>query len=196
MRRALLRRLRDDRRGSPAIEFAICAPVMALVVMGLGDMSHQIYVQSLLDGQLQKAARDSALQGGGANTSTIDATVEARVGAIVKNGTWTWSRRSYSNFATARAERYDDTNGNNARDAGECFDDVNGNKSWDADPGAAGQGGADDVTVYSATLSYPRIFPFAAAFGGGTYQSVSAKTVLKNQPYASQATQTVESICT
>ena len=92
-------------------------------------------------------------------------------------------------------EPFEDTNGNNQRDPGECYRDINGNGSWDAEPGTTGQGGANDVTLYRIRITYPRIFPVAPLIGASPYQTVTAETLLKNQPYATQAAPTVNRLC-
>ena len=59
-----------------------------------------------------------------------------------------------------------------------------------------GQGGANDVTYYKMTVTYPRLFPFAWLIGWSATQTISAATILKNQPYATQTVTTVQTICT
>jgi len=93
-------------------------------------------------------------------------------------------------------EPFTDSNGNGVRDPGECFTDENGNGSWDQDPGAAGQGGASAVTVYTMTATYPRLFPVAGLLGWPKTQTISATTLLKNQPYATQTTTANVTVCT
>lgn len=201
-----LRRLRDDRRGVTLVEFAIVFPVMALMMMGLGDMLYQMYVKELLAGAIQKAARDSAIQGGAQQTATIDARVLQTMTGVMRmptpscadapaSGTYCATRLSYATFGAVGPEPFDDPNGNNMRDAGECYSDVNGNGRWDAEPGAAGQGGANDVTLYRMRITYPRIFPIARLIGAAPYLTVSAETLLKNQPYATQTAPTIQRLC-
>ena len=62
---------------------------------------------------------------------------------------------------------------------------------WDADPGLSGQGGANDVTLYTMTITYPRLFPVTKALGVSSTQTITATTLLKNQPYATQTLTTV-----
>ena len=81
-------------------------------------------------------------------------------------------------------------------DPKECFDDVNANGIWDADPGKTGQGGANDVALYSMSITYTRIFPVARLLGFSATQTIAAQTLLKNQPYATQAVPTIPSVCT
>src|SRR3546814_2178676 len=56
-------------------------------------------------------------------------------------------------------ERYTDANKNGSYDTGECYDDSNGNGQWDADRGRDGNGGADDVILYSASMTFDRVLP-------------------------------------
>jgi Flp pilus assembly protein TadG len=183
-------------RGATAIEFAIIAPVMILLLMGIGDLSYQIYAQSILSGSLQKAGRDSTIQGAPNNTAAIDQKVTDMVKTIAGNATIAFSRKNYDSFSLIKPEPFTDSNGNGVRDPKECFTDVNGNGSWDADPGIQGQGGANDITVYTVTVTYPRIFPVAKLFGWSANQTISASTLLKNQPYASQSVITPKQVCT
>jgi len=196
MRARFIPGLRDDRRGAVLVEFALLTPLMLLMLMGLGDMLYQVYTQSILNGELQKAARDSGIEGGAASTSTIDAKVQTMVKKIAPGATFTSTRKSYDSFSEVAPEPFTDTNGNGVRDPGECFTDENGNGTWDQDPGAAGQGGASAVTVYTMTATYPRLFPVAGLFGWPTTQTVSATTLLKNQPSATQTTTANVTVCT
>lgn len=206
-----LRSLVRDRRGNTVIEFAIVAPVMIALIMGLLDLGFQIYAQSVLDGAVQKAARDSALQGGAQSTGTIDSRVLGMLQPLIGSpqpscavavpstrvpATWCVTRKNYDNFAAIKPEPFSDTNGNGLRDSSECFQDVNGNGSWDADPGNAGQGGANDVTLYTFSVTFPRLFPVAAMIGWPAMLRMTSTTILKNQPYDSQATTEPKTICT
>lgn len=206
--RALLRRLRRDRRGVTIVEFAIVTPVMMLLILGLGELLYQVYAQSVLNGELQKAGRDSGIEGGATSTATIDGRVITRMTPLMKNLTqncaagsyatpvWCSTRKSYDSFTEVAPEPFTDGNGNGIRDAGECFTDMNDNGTWDADPGANGQGGASAVTLYTMTITYPRMFPVARLFGWSNQQTITSNTLLKNQPYASQTTTDSSTICT
>ncbi|WP_174278603.1 TadE/TadG family type IV pilus assembly protein [Sphingomonas bacterium] len=195
MIRAILR-LRADARGATAVEFAIVAPVMLLLMMGMCDLAYQSYVQAMLSGALQKAGRDATIQDAAGNTAAIDSKVMASVRQVAANATFVTSRKSYGNFGQVAPEPFQDNNNNGQYDkATECFTDVNGNNQWDVDPGLAGQGGANDVVYYTITATYPRLFPMAGLMGWSSTQSVSAQTLLKNQPYANQSTYVVKQVC-
>jgi hypothetical protein len=198
--------LASDRRGNTISEFAMVLPVMLTLIMGMGDLAYQVYVQAILDGEVQKAGRDSAIQGGAQQADTIDARVISMVGKIVKGAvkdcsttpaapSWCAKRLSYGSFSIIKPEDFTDDNKNGIRDPGECFTDVNGNKSWDADPGITGQGGADDVTYYTVSVTFPRLFPVATLFGASNKVTITSRTLLKNQPYASQSVVAPASYC-
>jgi len=185
-----------DQTGGPAAEFAIVLPVALTMVLGFGDLLYQGYMQSVLTGEVQKAGRDSTIQGNATQSTQIDQKVIDAVKAIAPRATFASTRENYDNYSEVGPEPFTDTNHNGIRDAGECYSDVNGNAQWDADPGMAGQGGANDVTVYTMTVTYPRLFPFAWLIGWSASQTIKATTILKNQPYATQTVTTNQTICT
>lgn len=196
MTRSLLRRLGQDRRGATVVEFAVIAPTMLLLLMGLCDLAYQSYVQAHLTGAMQKAGRDSTIQGATNRTALIDAQVMGWVRTVASRATFTSSRRSYSQFGLIKPEQFDDNNSNGIyNQPSECFTDVNGNGTWDADPGLNGQGGANDVVLYRMTVTYPRLFPLAGLIGWTQNQQITATTILKNQPWASQNVFTARRIC-
>lgn len=189
--RALFRTLRRDKRGNTIVEFAIVAPVMVLTMMGLGDLLHQTYAQSVLDGAIQKAGRDSAIQGGANQTAQVDDKVMTMVRRVASDATFVSTRRNESTFTRVGPEAFTDAPPyNGVRDPGECYDDVNNNGVWDANPGRNGQGGASDVTIYRIVVTYRRPFPVWGMLGQPDTQTIAAQTLLKNQPYASQAVTT------
>ena len=187
-------RIARDQRGAAVMEFAILAPVMVMLLMGAMDLSYQAYVRAVLEGAMQKAGRDSGIEG--ATAATIDAKVKAAVFQVARTAEFTITRKAYSNFSNIRPERFTDTNGNGIKDATECYDDINANRRWDADPGIEGQGGANDVTLYTITAVYPRMFPLARILGWSGNETVTVSTLLKNQPFATQAIPTVVNRCT
>ncbi|QNQ11358.1 TadE/TadG family type IV pilus assembly protein [Sphingomonas alpina] len=199
MSRKAFARIAADRRGVTAIEFAIVAPVMGLLLLGAFDTAHSLYMRAVLQGVVQKVARDGALESGTAEAQQIalDNKVRASVRAIATNATITFSRRffrSYDAIATPVAEPFTDTNHNGTCDEGEPYQDENGTNTWDADGGGSGQGNAKDRTVYTVSVSYPRFFPLynliattPAARAEASTTRISATTVLENQPFSDQS---------
>jgi len=197
VRPALLKRFAADTRGLTIIEFAIISPTLLVLMMGTFDLGFRAYATSVLQGEVQKAARDATLETGSTAGSALNSRVQTQVSRIIANGTWSFSRKSYSSFTRAgQAENFTDSNSNGVRDAGECYQDENGNSNWDADVGLNGQGTSDDIVIYTASVSYPRLFPMYGLLGWSANQTISASTTLRNQPYGTQVTYTVTARCT
>lgn len=182
-----LRRLGGDRRGVYAVEFAIITPVFLAMIVGFLDLGYQAYVGGVLQGAVNEAGRNSTLETGPMNAVAIDDRVKNQVKNISKTAVFKSTRKSYSTFAdVGKPEPFTDSNGNGIRDANECFQDINGNGTFDQDRGKDGQGGADDIVKYTMTVTYPSLLPAVRMFGWTGKRSVSASTVLRNQPYGSQ----------
>lgn len=182
---ALLRRLRRNERGIAMVEFALTAPVFLLILMGVFDYCWQMYAQQVLQGAVSKAGRDSTLQINATDQSELDEAVEAQVLKVFKHAEVTFTRKAYDRFDQVGVEeRYTDDNDNGAYDLGECFDDFNKNGRWDADRGSDGNGGADDVILYTASMEFDRILPVWRMLGQSQSTTLSSSTVLRNQPFA------------
>lgn len=176
--------LQQDCQGVAAVEFALIAPTLALVLMGLFDMGYTIYANTMLQGALQRAARASTVEGASNQQATIDEAVQAEVRKVVPDAQFTFSRKAYTNFSDVGvAEDFIDANTNGTCDDGEAFEDANGNGTWDPDRGAKGFGGARDAVLYTVSMTYTRKFPMASLLGMTETVTNEAATVLRNQPY-------------
>jgi Flp pilus assembly protein TadG len=186
-RRLSVRRLAltGDNRGSAVIEFALLAPVFVVLLSGVLDLAHTIYVRSVLNGAIRDAARAGSLEG--ATTTTLDNSLKGVLGGIAPNATYTVTRQSYFDFSDVnRPERWTDSNGNGTCDNNEAYVDENKNGNWNADVGASGNGGASDVVKYTVRLKFDRVFAFGSLLGGDGKYTMDATTVVKNQPFALQ----------
>ncbi|WOF42953.1 pilus assembly protein [Sphingopyxis indica] len=181
----LLRRLRQSERGVALVEFALTAPVFLLILMGIFDYSWQLYAQQVLQGAVSKAGRDSTIETYVNDPSALDDRVREQVQNVFSNAVVTFSRKSYDRFDQVGVEeRYTDSNHNDSYDVGECYDDSNGNGQWDADRGSEGNGGADDVILYTASMTFDRVLPVWRMLGQPQSTTLTSTTVLRNQPFA------------
>lgn len=178
-------RLAHDEKGATIVEFALLAPVLIVLLLGLFDLGYNTYTSSILQGAIAKAARNSTIEG--AKSSELDAQVSSAVKTIAPNATITFARKAYANFSdVATPEDYTDLNGNGICDNGEPFEDVNANKTWDEDRGKSGGGGARDAVLYAVHVSYPRAFPLGNFINVPNTHEVESATVLRNQPWDEQ----------
>ena len=184
---AAIRRLAGDAGGATALEFAAIAPALLMVLLGLMDLSHNIYTTTLLEGAIQQAGRTSTIEGAGARSLAIDTQLRDRVDDIVPNARIAIDRRAYLDYSDVeQPEDFTDTNDDGLCNEGEPFEDINGNGTWDDDRGRADTGSARDAVMYSVTVTYPRAFPVMGLLGFSDTVTAKARTVLRNQPYGPQ----------
>ena len=181
---SLLRRLRRDSKAVTIVEFAMVAPVMLLLLLGLFDLGYRAYASSVLQGSLHDAARMATV--GGYSMTQIDARVKTRLSNFASRSTVTTAAASYYEFSgVSQPEKIvGDTVPLNSYNSGDCFEDVNGNNAYDTDRGRSGTGNADDIVRYRVTITFPRVFPLGVLMGWSNSQTLTSETVLRNQPYA------------
>ncbi len=192
-----LRRLRRDKNGIAATEFAFVAPIFMLMLMGIFDQGFAMYIQAALHGATQEGARQASLE------NTLFSDIEAKVNQQVRNVvptsdpnteiTFTLDPTYYQNYNEIELpEDFEDKERAGVKDGiyqvDEWYVDRNGSNSWEDDVGLAGRGGAQDVVSIKASLTYRRIFPFWRMIGQPQDQVLSATTFLRNQPFSAQAT--------
>jgi Flp pilus assembly protein TadG len=177
--------LRSDDAGVTAVEFAMISPVLLMTLLGMFDIGQGMYTKALLQGAIEKSARDSTIEA--AVTGTLDARVTAVVQRIAPGAAVTFSRQSYTNFTNVRQpEEWTDGNSDGICNLGEIYQDANGNTVWDADRGRTGSGNARDAVLYKVTVNYPRLFPVGRFIGQSNNMVLVASTVLRNQPFGIQ----------
>ena len=196
--RHLLRRIRADRRGVTIVEFAVVAPVLLLLIIGGFDLAHQSYVRSVLQSALTDAARRAAVEdpefvaAGDTLEERVENLVIRKLGSTAPDATVSVTQQNFFDFSgignpeklmtdVAGNGQYDETDG-------DCFADLNENGEYDTDTGRDVIGGANDVVLYEATLSMPRLFPLDAFLDVEPDIELTAETAIRNQPYAVQRT--------
>lgn len=195
----LLRRLIDDRSGATLTEFAFVGPVLIIMIMGIFDMAHTQYTSALVNGALQKAGRDMTLENAASRMSVTDARVRAQVLNVAPNGaTVEFERLSHFDFSDiGEGEEVIEpaATANQVCDPGETYIESNGIAGWQANRGAEGIGGARDAVLYTAIVTYPRLFPMYELIGLSENVNVRASTVLRNQPFDEQNRSTTTEDC-
>lgn len=178
-------RLARDQKGAAITEFGFVAPLFMIILMGVFDVTHTTYTSSLLQGAMQKAGRDLTLENAGSRESAIDQKVIDQVRNVVPDeAEIELEKLSHYEFEDiGEAEEFTDTNGDGVCNDGEPFQDSNSNGSWDANRGEEGIGGARDAVLYTAIVTYDRMFPMAGLAGLEEQVELRASTVLRNQPY-------------
>ncbi len=181
-----MRGLAMDNSGAGTLEFALVIPVFLMLIFGVIDLGQMAYGQSVLNGAVQQAARNSALET--ANTTTTDQLVKDTVTPVLPGATITSTRTNYYDFSDiSRKEKWTDSNANGRCDNGEPYVDENGNGHWDSDIGESGNGSANDVVIYTVTAAYTPVIAIPLVAGAFRQQiTLTSSAVKKNQPFANQ----------
>lgn len=186
--RDLLRRFRHTENGASAVEFAIIAPVLLLLLFGIVEFSLIMMVHNVMEGATAISSRlgktGYAAPGVTRQQTIIDA-ITSRAGTIIDPLKLTVSSTFYKQFdQIGDPEPYIDANGNGSYTAGESYTDVNGNGQWDADMGSSGYGSANDIVVYTITYPWPISTPIMSdLLGSSGIYSITTHAVVKNEPY-------------
>lgn len=190
------------RRGSSALETAMCLPPLVLLLTMAADHAwlaltkHQLAHASRaasrygITGQVDTVAANSVLvpmcPGGdvaaGARVDRIRAIIAVESGRVLRMNEMCLGVASYAGYqGVGRPEPIADINGNGRHDAGEGFTDVNGNGRWDADQAVPTPGGGDSVAVY--TLRYTA-HPLSGVVPGLPRDiRLETRVVVRNEPF-------------
>lgn len=141
-----------DRGGNAAVQFALLAPALLLLVIGSFEVAISLFVAGTVESAVLAASRY------GVTGFTEDGVSrEQRIRDIILDRTLGFVDMNHTLIRTLVYERFDqigqpepftDDNANGSHDPGEAFNDVNGNGEWDDDIGAAGLGGPGDIVLY------------------------------------------------
>ncbi len=182
--RPLMARLARARDGATIIEFAMILPALCMILLGTFELGYRMYVSSVLQGALHEAARLATV--GNVPIADIDSHVKGRLQAFHHQATITTQFNSYTEFSHVAVPETitQDTAPVGQYNVGDCYEDYNNNQRFDLDRGRNNLGQADDIVRYQASISYPRLFPVGGFFGWSDTDTITANTMLRNQPYA------------
>ena len=167
------------------MEFGLIAPVFFTLLFGMYDITHMVYARSVLVGAVEQAARTSALESG--DIDEADALVLASLNPVVPGVKLASKRESYFDFNDInRPEQFNDLNDNGTCDDGEQYIDENRSGDWNANIGVSGNGGANDVVIYTVTATYEPLFKIPFVPATWNQRSMTSSTVKKNQPFGNQ----------
>lgn len=171
--------------GSVVTEFAIILPMFLLLIVGCLDIGQMAYAVGVLDGAVEKAARDSTLETG--DTRAADAKVSEIILKVLPGATISSTRKSYFAFSDIdRPERWNDANNDNTCSTGETYVDENNDGIWNEEIGRNGNGGANDVVMYKVTVRYDPVFAIPLVPLDWNEREISSLAVRRNQPFALQ----------
>ncbi|MEN2786576.1 TadE/TadG family type IV pilus assembly protein [Sphingomonas qilianensis] len=190
----MMPRLSRDTRGASVVEFAIIVPVLIGLILAILEVGYQGYINAVVQGALSKAGRRVTV--GNMTQADVIALIKSEVRDVVPAQYVAISTRRYFNFSNVgKPEKItSDIDPKGTYNLGDCFEDANNNKIYDATPGDDGVGTADDIVYYTVRVVYPNLTPIGGLLSWSPTRTVSATTVLRNQPFTSRAEPTT--VCT
>lgn len=184
-----LLRLWRCQRGTPAVEFALMAPPLVLILLGIVEVALVTAGHVLIEGAIRQASRygiTGYVPAGTTRINYLKQIVGKDTAGLIDAEQLTITYQIYSSFANVhQPEPYVDQNGNAKHDAGEPFTDINGNAQWDADMGAAGLGGPGDIVAYTISYDWPVITDLLKPLLGDDNGLIrlTARVVVRNEPF-------------
>ncbi len=182
-----LGRLRRNREGAAAAEFALIAPMVVLVIVGIAEIGTTLFVGALMEGAVREASRYGITgQGGAGRMQTVRDIIDDTTLGLVDIDVADISTKIYNDFdSIGHGEPYtDDSPANGAFDPGEAFVDVNGNGQWDTDQGKDGVGDPGEVVVYNIAYDLPLLTGMLTQhFGSAGLIKVKSRIAVRNEPF-------------
>jgi hypothetical protein len=183
--------------GSPAVEFALAAPVLLLLTAAIIEFGMIMFVTVLMEGGLREASR-YGITGRRPRTGTGPREVVAdRTLGLVDVTKASVKITAYPTFDdVGRGEDFVDGNSNGTYDNGETFKDCNDNGKRDNDRGKSDAGASGDVVVYQIDYDWPLLTSLMTPIIGkdGKFH-VQASGVVRNEPWDGSAAGTEHPNC-
>jgi len=171
--------------GVTAVEFALLAPVLFLLIMGIIEFAVIMFVSVVLESatnQTSRLGKTGFIAAGLTRQQEIINNVASHTAGLLNPNQITITSEVYANFNDIGQPEPCLTQKCGAGVAGVDYVDVNGNGKWDADMGAAGLGNPGDVVVYTVSYPWHIMTPIVSAVIGKTL-TLSARSVVRNEPY-------------
>ncbi|MDX6751634.1 TadE/TadG family type IV pilus assembly protein [Geminicoccaceae bacterium 1502E] len=176
-----------DRRGVAAVDFALVAPALLLLLVGFFELALLFTGNVLLQAGASNAARAGILGSsppGVSREQLIRLTVGEATGSLLDPARLEIDTLVYPSFdSIGRPETWIDLDGNGRHDPLEPFQDANGNGKWDADMGRTGAGGASEVVLYRISYDWRPIVPMVGALVPGGTLTLRTSLAVRNEPF-------------
>ena len=175
--------------GATAIEFAVLAPILFLIVFAIIEFSLILSASMVVESSTNISSRlgkTGYTEAGQSRQDMIYQLVRDKSHGLLNPDYITINTKSYSDLTNINQPKpYTDSNNNHVHDSNETYNDINGNGQWDADMGATGLGGADAIVVYTVSYNWQIKTPIFRELIGGTTGTfpISSTVVVKNEPY-------------
>lgn len=179
------RRFFNDRKGAAAVQFAVLAPALLLLIVGSFEVALLLFVAGTMESAVLAASRAGVTgftEDGVSREERIrDIIIDRTLGFVDMDET-VINTLVYASFdQIGQPEPFTDDNSNGVHDGGEAFNDVNGNGQWDDDMGTAGLGGPGDIVLYDIEYETGALTRFFEPIFGRIVHR--AAVAVRNEPF-------------
>jgi Flp pilus assembly protein TadG len=172
--------------GVTTLEFAMISPVLIMFIMGIIEFSLIMFTFAVMEsatGNTARLGKTGYIAPGTSRQQQLIDNVANRTAGLLDPARITVETKTYSSFSNVDdPEPYIDANHNGTYNLGESYTDINGNGQWDPDMARSGAGNANDIVVYKVSYPWPVMTPVISSLIGSIF-TISARTVVKNEPY-------------
>ncbi len=189
----LFKRLQNAEQGAFVIEYALLVPVFLTLTLGSMEVGRMLMVNAALEGAVTESSRVAITGNIPEGYETVDAYIQdfikENLNDVGIDAGVEISMKVYDSFSDIGSEEpFTDEDGDLSCNNGEFFTDVNGNGSWDADMGASGAGGEENIMLMSINVQLPYMMHgFIDAFTENPYINLGTSTAVRNEPYGGVA---------
>jgi Flp pilus assembly protein TadG len=187
MLEGLRQRFKTDETGVTAVEFALIAPVLMLIIMGTVEVGLMTAAQRMLDNATftgSRTGKTGYIATGKTQAQTIQDGIKKAAPVLLNPSKITLSSIAYPDYSYIKPEAFTDTNKNRKWDSGEPYVDANNNGKYDDGTGVSGLGSCGQIVVYTATYSWKLFTPLLSRLiGTGGYVPLKSSIPVKNEPY-------------
>lgn len=175
-----------DQKGIAALEFALLAAPLLLLICSIIEFGLIMFEESLLNGIISDISRTGTVGYAPNDTSReqyLINQIKSGASGLINPDLLNIEVKSYGKFSDInKPEPYADENGNEQYDAGELYTDVNGDGKRSLERGKANDAGsAGQVVSYTVTYPHTVIIPLLQPFMGHEYR-MTAVWVVRNEP--------------
>lgn len=188
--RNIINNLKASQTGVFVVEYALLLPVFMAITLGSLEIGRILMVNAALEGAITESTRISITGNIPDGYTTVDEYikdyVQSSLGNVGVDAGVTISMKVYESFSAIGAEEpYTDSNTDNLCNDGEFYTDVNANGQWDADMGATGAGGEENIMVMEIAIDLP--YMMAGIVSSDDSIVLASSTAVRNEPYGGTA---------
>lgn len=182
-----LRRLRACRKGSTAVEFALLAPLVVVVMMAIVEFALISFAGVVMDGvsaSVSHIGKTGYAPAGTDRLAYLRNQLQVQSGGLLNPSLLSIDIQWYNGLNDVGKPEPCLISACSPASPPGTYTDVNGNRQWDADQGSPGAGSGGVAALYRLSYPWPLFTPaIRAFFGGAGTVTLSSSAVVRNEGF-------------